>query len=47
LVQEKIVFNCPSCGVKLQVEEDRAGIAARCPGCGKRINIPQKNKKNK
>ena len=47
MVQEKIVFKCPSCGVTLQVEEDRAGIAARCPSCGKRINIPQKSKNNK
>ena len=36
----KIIFNCPECGKKLSVNNDKAGFSALCPNCGKRITIP-------
>jgi len=35
-----IVVNCPTCGVKLTLEEDRAGSFMQCPKCDGRITVP-------
>lgn len=36
----KINFQCPSCGVKLRVDEKFSGRAAPCPRCAKEFLIP-------
>ena len=35
-----ITFNCPHCGLQLQVEDDRAGWRGACPSCRQPIEVP-------
>ena len=34
-------FYCPSCGQKLQAEDEHAGRAVDCPHCGADFSVPQ------
>lgn len=36
-----ITFHCPSCGIKLQVPEQMAGVSGPCPHCSANIIAPQ------
>lgn len=36
-----IVFNCPKCGVELEVDASGAGEEISCPKCSNRIRIPE------
>ena len=35
-----IRFNCSSCGMKMKVEPDYAGMDIQCPGCESKIKVP-------
>jgi transcription elongation factor Elf1 len=34
-------FSCPSCGQKLEAEEEHAGRMVDCPHCGAESSVPQ------
>ncbi|MDB6067976.1 MAG: hypothetical protein JWR26_4184 [Pedosphaera sp.] len=36
-----LVFDCPKCGVSLEVEPSGAGEEIACPSCGQTIRIPE------
>ena len=35
-----IVFNCPHCGLSLEVDQDAAGQQFDCPTCQKSVTVP-------
>ncbi len=35
-----IIFDCPSCGKSLCIEDSGAGRVVPCPGCGQRMQVP-------
>ena len=35
-----MLFKCPSCGIDLQVPDDRAGRRGRCKSCGSQVTAP-------
>ncbi len=35
-----IVFNCPHCGLSLEVDQDAAGQQFDCPTCQKMVTVP-------
>src|SRR5438105_9694668 len=35
-----IHFQCPSCSVRLNVADDKAGTKGPCPKCGQRLQVP-------
>ena len=35
-----IVFNCPHCGLSLEVDQDAAGQQFDCPTCQKQVTVP-------
>ena len=35
-----IVFNCPHCGLSLEVDQDAAGQQFDCPTCQKAVTVP-------
>ena len=37
-----IVFNCPHCGLSLEVDQDAAGQQFDCPTCQKMVTVPIK-----
>lgn len=37
-----IVFNCPHCGLSLEVDQDAAGQQFDCPTCQKSVTVPIK-----
>ena len=37
-----IVFNCPHCGLSLEVDQDAAGQHFDCPTCQKSVTVPIK-----
>lgn len=36
-----LVFNCPSCGLRLSADPNLAGVRGPCPGCGHDIQAPR------
>ena len=40
-----IIFDCISCGAKLQVPESMAGVTGPCPRCGVEVKAPQAESK--
>ena len=36
-----IIFNCPKCGVELEVDASGAGEEISCPKCSNKIRIPE------
>ncbi len=37
-----IIFNCPNCGQRLEIDESGAGITIDCPKCGKPVYVPSR-----
>ncbi len=40
--QTDIVFECPSCGKSLAVDEKGAGLVITCPDCGAQVVVPDR-----
>ncbi|MEY4691627.1 MAG: hypothetical protein RIT19_1952 [Verrucomicrobiota bacterium] len=36
-----IVFNCPHCGLEIEVDQDAAGQQFDCPTCQKALTVPE------
>lgn len=37
-----IHFDCPACGARLKVSDDKAGKVGPCPQCGRKLTVPVK-----
>jgi hypothetical protein len=35
-----MIFNCPKCGKRIKVGDEKAGKKGKCPGCGEILTIP-------